>query len=509
MKKLYIIFYLIFSGQYIFSQSKIIPPDIHRLFFENNKKFTDGIPLKIPSNSNPKEFEELANDPNPNNSYGFITMPKVYISTNDNYSSKMLNFFAFNKYVNVEGVWYAGKARYFTFHTSALARYDRHMMGNIYCISGGFRKLSSIDYANKYDDAPGGRKRTFYAITFSYTIINQLPELPKISKIFKGKAKAVLDPDDGSWKIINFELDENTQNIYSIYLEAMYQPYIFPNVEPREDQHGQQQQQIVNQEQPIQETPAEPVPVVNPYFALYEREALTSVTKLNGSLDYLVIKDGENKSPISDIDLILTMKRLVYKTGRFKKYPHAQLKEWGEDSVKYTIECTITEASNLYNQSPPVYGVSTSGYTAKVSGVYILRDANGQTIDRFSYSKMTPLLKVYDSREKALNECIYYGYNGLRNFVYIHFPIQVHIAEVMESKNSYKIKLDAGSKSGVYDKQYFEIYIDDESGVKIGEAEVTDCEAEYAICKVKDGKEVVKSNLDGGVKIKLVSKTTR
>ena len=43
-------------------------------------------------------------------------------------------------------------------------------------------------------------KRTFYSVIFSYKFVNELSNLPSISKIFKGKGKAFKDPDDGTWK---------------------------------------------------------------------------------------------------------------------------------------------------------------------------------------------------------------------------------------------------------------------------------------------------------------------
>ena len=92
------------------------------------------------------------------------------------------------------------------------------------------RELKSIDFKNEY--VKGERK--IYAVTFTYTIKDKAPfyeelynyqlkmekenkifwlrhgfHLPSLDKVYKGKAKAYLDPDDGLWKLEQLTLDRN------------------------------------------------------------------------------------------------------------------------------------------------------------------------------------------------------------------------------------------------------------------------------------------------------------
>jgi hypothetical protein len=80
-----------------------------------------------------------------------------------------------------------------------------HLVGqssNSSLILLGSRQIKSIDYTNQYQGTllTTGAKTQFYALTFSYVLKAKLPELPQVNKVFQGKAKVYLDPDDGKWK---------------------------------------------------------------------------------------------------------------------------------------------------------------------------------------------------------------------------------------------------------------------------------------------------------------------
>ncbi|HET9209504.1 MAG TPA: glycogen-binding domain-containing protein [Thermoanaerobaculia bacterium] len=79
------------------------------------------------------------------------------------------------------------------------------------------RKLKSIDYRNQYKANPlGTGERDVFAVTFSYTLESIQPGLQPPSTVFKGKATAQLDPNDGEWKLETLMLsDQGEQEIYT------------------------------------------------------------------------------------------------------------------------------------------------------------------------------------------------------------------------------------------------------------------------------------------------------
>ena len=71
------------------------------------------------------------------------------------------------------------------------------------------RKLKTIDYHNRYKANPLGMgEREMFAITFSYTLESIVQGLPSPPTIFKGKATAQLDPEDGEWKLEKLTLSD-------------------------------------------------------------------------------------------------------------------------------------------------------------------------------------------------------------------------------------------------------------------------------------------------------------
>ena len=78
------------------------------------------------------------------------------------------------------------------------------------------RKLKTIDYRNRYKANPMGMgERDMFAVTFSYTIESSVATLRLPSTVFKGKATAEQDPEDGEWKLEKMTLsDEGEQEFY-------------------------------------------------------------------------------------------------------------------------------------------------------------------------------------------------------------------------------------------------------------------------------------------------------
>jgi hypothetical protein len=82
-------------------------------------------------------------------------------------------------------------------------------------------KVALPNYTNAYkgEIPPVGVKTDFYAVTFSYRLKADFPGLPKCNTVFKGKAKAFLDPDTGVWEA-KVELDDGGGNEYLKLLAA-------------------------------------------------------------------------------------------------------------------------------------------------------------------------------------------------------------------------------------------------------------------------------------------------
>ncbi|MHC4178900.1 MAG: hypothetical protein ACYSWU_15415 [Planctomycetota bacterium] len=91
-------------------------------------------------------------------------------------------------------------------------------------ITAANRHLKSIDYINEYRaQLPMAAVETdFYAIRFSYVLRGELPGLPELDKVFKGRAKAYFDPDEGEWDLVALKLEDNGGNEYVSLIEEEY-----------------------------------------------------------------------------------------------------------------------------------------------------------------------------------------------------------------------------------------------------------------------------------------------
>jgi hypothetical protein len=88
------------------------------------------------------------------------------------------------------------------------------------------RTLKSIDYTNEYEATPAGFKIKFFALTFTYTLSDIFPNLPKTTKQFRGEARAFLDLDDGKWKIDKYSLEDQDSTEYMTLLRAQYDIFV-------------------------------------------------------------------------------------------------------------------------------------------------------------------------------------------------------------------------------------------------------------------------------------------
>lgn len=194
-----------------------LPPEIKKIFFETSK-FNNSIWLELPDESSLAQFQKISNTPNIYES-GIPSTTLTYHTSNslEDYNKFLLSFLFKNNYIKIETKTQTKHSNYgssstvyhFIFYSDGLKKniQNSNATENYQRISKPYLKLAhrsliSIDFKNQYEDAPGGMKRTFYSITFSYKIVNDLTNLPTITKIFKGKGKIYKDPDDGTWKMV-------------------------------------------------------------------------------------------------------------------------------------------------------------------------------------------------------------------------------------------------------------------------------------------------------------------
>lgn len=80
------------------------------------------------------------------------------------------------------------------------------------------RSIGSVDYTNSYKINPlGTGERQVVAFTFSYSFRTTMPGMPDLSTKFKGKATAVLDPEDGEWKLDSLQLlDKGGEEYFAV-----------------------------------------------------------------------------------------------------------------------------------------------------------------------------------------------------------------------------------------------------------------------------------------------------
>lgn len=226
-----------------------LPPGINKIFFETSE-FNRPIWLELPSESSLSQFQNISQTPDIYES----GMPKATIIIGEDkgvedYDKYLLSFLVKNGYAKIEtkiqithGSYGTTSKKYnFIFYSENFKKNIQY--ANVKDVYGesktkpfiklAHRKIISIDYKKEYEDAPLGMKRTFYSVVFSYSFVNDLSNLPSISKVFKGKGKAFKDPDDGTWKMkgpfenLGIKLDDNSSNEFLNLFRNNYEPFSF------------------------------------------------------------------------------------------------------------------------------------------------------------------------------------------------------------------------------------------------------------------------------------------
>jgi TonB family protein len=197
-----------------FGQSSV-PPEIKKIMFETSR-FNNPIWLNLPVESSRAEFQNISQNTDVNEegipAARYVTGEKI-----EDADKCLLRFLVDNNFAVIQSLTQTthnkydvnSKKYYFIFYSEDFKRKtelsnEEDFYGNIQSllrIKAAHRQIVSIDYKNQYEDAPFGMKRKFYSIVFSYKLVNDLPGFQSIEKVFKGKGKAFLDPDDGTWKI--------------------------------------------------------------------------------------------------------------------------------------------------------------------------------------------------------------------------------------------------------------------------------------------------------------------
>lgn len=207
------------------------PARIRELVFEKSE-FARPITLVLPAEDDRKRFDEFSRAKTINATH--IVQPFGL----GQIRRDILNFLTQHGYAKVETVtvqkapgWpfaaFAGPEDVrFLFYTEKLNPFIHEKSegwphGTVQ-IRVASRRLESIDYTNQYEGSPMGVKVKFYAVSFSYYLDEKLPGVPKVTKKFKGSAKAFLDPDTGQWALNELSLSDNGSATFSDIIAKSY-----------------------------------------------------------------------------------------------------------------------------------------------------------------------------------------------------------------------------------------------------------------------------------------------
>lgn len=220
------------------TKSKGVPVYVDDLVFKKSK-FSEPITMMIPSENSPGDCESaIRAEQEADRKRGLV--PAIIIHTSLRRAGDFgadVGFLIKHGYARIEEciittkrwykpetskyhiLYYTDKIRaYILSHTGTTERYTEIVIAH--------RKLKSIDYKNQYEGTllETGAKTQFYALTFSYVLEEKLPRLPEINKVFQGKAKAYLDPDDGQWKLWHdgIELEDSGSSEYTELIKQQY-----------------------------------------------------------------------------------------------------------------------------------------------------------------------------------------------------------------------------------------------------------------------------------------------
>jgi tetratricopeptide (TPR) repeat protein len=209
--------------------AKDIPTYINKLVFQGGR-FNESIDFCFGDQDNINVFESSCNK---YVSSGGLNLQPVIVTWGYNKNKKIISYLVSNGLAEIRkcSVYNRYKqkmkdAHFFLFYTNKF----KEIANDKWCINIGKRVLKSINYTNEYKGSPSGIEMTFYALTFTYRIEGNLPNLLPLNKNFEGKAKAYLDPDDGKWKLINLSLSDSGKSEFKRQIEAQFDDY-----KPRRD----------------------------------------------------------------------------------------------------------------------------------------------------------------------------------------------------------------------------------------------------------------------------------
>jgi hypothetical protein len=186
--------------------SQPLPAGVEKAIFGADQ-FAQPIAISVPYVTEKKQLEAFRNA-RPNSLGMSPIAPPGHIERSDNrirlYCA--LHWIVLESITTHEGV----KFDY------AIASAELKKLGQQRSIPIAKRKLKTIDYHNRYKANPLGMgERDMFAVTFSYTIESSVAALRSPSTVFKGKATAEQDPEDGEWKLEKLTLsDEGEQEFY-------------------------------------------------------------------------------------------------------------------------------------------------------------------------------------------------------------------------------------------------------------------------------------------------------
>jgi hypothetical protein len=249
-----------------------LPPEFNNIFFQMSK-FNHPIWIEVPPESSLTHYQNISQSPDVYET----GLPQATIEIGKglkDYDKHLLSFLVETGYAKIETKTQTthnnrygnrSKTYHFLFYTDDFKKKIQYFRvedfyGEITLkpfVQLAHRQLLSVDYQNQYEDAPFGMRRTFYAITFSYKLVNDLPELPEINQVFKGKGKIFKDPDDGAWKTdgpfenLGIELSDKGYQGFINLLKSIYKPFNFENnlIKPNID---------VNRSNTVPDNPATP-----------------------------------------------------------------------------------------------------------------------------------------------------------------------------------------------------------------------------------------------------------